>query len=84
MTTLWLRASEAKQPSSESRFRFSCANQALSPSLVVLRHVSGVLGNLSRVIVASSSDEGGPPRWKSRITVFDALKRLAYVDDQVR
>lgn len=60
-----------------------------SPSRVVLKHLSGVLGNLSSEIVSVSSAGGGGggdeliERWTERrgFTLFDTLRRLAYVDD---
>lgn len=56
--------------------------QAFSSSLVVMRHVAGTLGNLTRTIVSTfvgcTSVE-----WKGEVTLVDALKRLGYVDDQV-
>lgn len=56
--------------------------QAFSSSLEVVRHVSGVLGNLTRSIVSTFNGRTSV-EWKGGITLVEALKRLAYVDDQV-
>lgn len=49
--------------------------------------MAGVLANLSSCIVSSSEGSSSSNEWKKEMTdftIFDALKRLAYVDDQVR
>ena len=55
--------------------------QTYCASRVVLRHLSGVLGNLSSIMI-SSSDGHDSLGWTRRgVTLFDSLRRLAHVDD---
>lgn len=59
----------------------SVLEQTYSPSRVVLRHLSGVLGNISSIMI-SSSNEHDSYGWARRgTTLFESLRRLAYVDD---
>ena len=64
----------------------SILQQTYSPSRVVLKHLSGVLGNLSSEIVSANGGGGHQlvERWTGRrgFTLFDTLRRLAYVDDE--
>ncbi|CAM9501852.1 unnamed protein product, partial [Hapterophycus canaliculatus] len=55
--------------------------QATLPLLVATRHVAGVLGNLTRSIVSTFAGRTSA-EWNGDITLVEALKRLAYVDDQ--
>lgn len=55
--------------------------QTYSPSRVVLRHLSGILGNLSSIMMSASNGYDSLGWTRRDVTLFDTLKRLAYVDD---
>lgn len=55
--------------------------QTYSPSRVVLRHLSGVLGNLSSIIMSTSNGHDSLGWARRGITLFDTLRHLAHVDD---
>lgn len=55
--------------------------QTYSPSRLVLRHLSGVLGNLSSIMMSASNGHSSLGWTRRGVTLFDTLRRLAYVDD---
>lgn len=55
--------------------------QTYSPSRVLLRHLSGVIGNLSSIMTSSTNEHISLGWTRRSVTLFDSLRRLAYVDD---